>query len=610
VHSRRDWRGWAALGLTIIAVLPVLVVLVTRTGRCYTPVSDIAPIDLRVRDVWSSHIPLVGAYSRGWNHPGPLLLWLLAIPSGLAGQAPWATLVGGAILQGVAIVASARLALRRGGLPLALVVLTAMSLSYAKHGVFLSAWNPDVAFPFFTLYLLEIWSVADGEVRALVPATIVGTFLVQTHFGYFPLVVVSAVWAALVRVRTTRGGRRVRQEWSRAVKHSVAFATVLWVPTAIEQFTGSPGNLTRMARYFFSASEPTAGLRVGAGLLAAEFRIPPPWLGGHEHANPFNSAVYPAPLTWLLVPALVVALGLVATHRSRSRADRRVIVLIGLLLITGVIAIAQAPELKPWLFLWRRILPPFTFAATGWALARWLGLSRYLVVTRVCGFALLALLIVRSLTLTVEVAGEKRAFGPFERDVQSLVHQLERAGLPGRPVLLRDPESTSGVEYALVNELDRRGVPVRVDEPAGHIFGTHRVSTTRGVSQVWYVTQSGRFVSFITARPGASVLARTTPLSPSEEANLTNLQRRLGAQLRRAGRVDVASYVDSPLLGLFVAGVRGIDQNDVNRAVRLNARVSRSGHCRCAVVAFRPSEVPRDLLPGVGPALPEATGTG
>ena len=145
MHSRRDWRGWAALGLTIIAVLPVLAVLVTRTGRSYTPVSDIAPIDLRVRDVWSSHVPLVGAYSRGWNHPGPLMLWLLAIPSGLAAQAPWATLVGGAILQGVAIVASARLALRRGGLPLALVVLTAISLSYAKHGVFLSAWNPDVA---------------------------------------------------------------------------------------------------------------------------------------------------------------------------------------------------------------------------------------------------------------------------------------------------------------------------------------------------------------------------------------------------------------------------------------------------------------------------------
>ena len=86
-RSRRNWRGWAALGLTIIAVLPVLVVLVTRTGRSYTPVSDIAPIDLRVRDVWSSHVPLVGAYSRGWNHPGPLMLWLLAIPSGLAAQA-------------------------------------------------------------------------------------------------------------------------------------------------------------------------------------------------------------------------------------------------------------------------------------------------------------------------------------------------------------------------------------------------------------------------------------------------------------------------------------------------------------------------------------------
>src|SRR5579862_6618438 len=106
-----------SLALTLVALLPVLVVVVTRWGRRYVPVGDIALVDLRVRDVWSRAIPLVGAYSRlGWNHPGPAMFWLLAPLSGLTGRPAWATLVGGALIQGVAVVALARVAWRKGGL--------------------------------------------------------------------------------------------------------------------------------------------------------------------------------------------------------------------------------------------------------------------------------------------------------------------------------------------------------------------------------------------------------------------------------------------------------------------------------------------------------------
>src|SRR5207237_9856373 len=138
------------------------------------------------------HMPLVGAYSLGLNDALPIHAVPRDHAAGSAGREPAHVRATRAPERLRHRGRAARLALRRGGLPLALVVLTAMSLSYAKHGVFLSAWNPDVAFPFFTLYLLLIWSVADGEVRALVPATVVATFLVQTHFGYLPLVVVSA----------------------------------------------------------------------------------------------------------------------------------------------------------------------------------------------------------------------------------------------------------------------------------------------------------------------------------------------------------------------------------------------------------------------------------
>src|SRR5439155_9917057 len=107
---RRDHRVVVGVAL-LLALSPVLAVVATRTGRHYVPLGDEANIDLRVRDVFTSNTPLVGAYSRGFDHPGPLLYWLLAPLSALVGGASWATLVGGALLQGAAIAGSAWIAL-------------------------------------------------------------------------------------------------------------------------------------------------------------------------------------------------------------------------------------------------------------------------------------------------------------------------------------------------------------------------------------------------------------------------------------------------------------------------------------------------------------------
>ena len=104
VTSRR-WSTDAiiAIVLVVLACSATIAVLVTRIGRDYFPLGDEASVDLRVRDVFTSNTPLVGAYSRDFNHPGPLFFWLLGPLSWVAGRAPWATLVGGAVLQGSAI---------------------------------------------------------------------------------------------------------------------------------------------------------------------------------------------------------------------------------------------------------------------------------------------------------------------------------------------------------------------------------------------------------------------------------------------------------------------------------------------------------------------------
>src|SRR5690606_14288359 len=76
---------------------------------------DIALIELRVRDVVSTHPPWTGAYSRyGWDHPGPVFFWLAALPYRLLGGGAGALgLVALAVNTG-GMVALLRLAARLG----------------------------------------------------------------------------------------------------------------------------------------------------------------------------------------------------------------------------------------------------------------------------------------------------------------------------------------------------------------------------------------------------------------------------------------------------------------------------------------------------------------
>jgi hypothetical protein len=119
-RSRSEWLELTGAWLVVAAVLAAVVVLVLqRSGRPYLPVQDQAVLDMRVRDVWtfSANTPLSGPYSRfGWDHPGPLMYYALALFSGIMGEAPWATMVGNALVQAAAIAWLCRLAYKTGGL--------------------------------------------------------------------------------------------------------------------------------------------------------------------------------------------------------------------------------------------------------------------------------------------------------------------------------------------------------------------------------------------------------------------------------------------------------------------------------------------------------------
>ena len=127
-----------------------------------------------------------------------------------------------------------------------------------------------------------------------------------------------------------------------------------------------------------------------------------------------------------------------------------------------------------------------------------------------------------------------------------------------------------GIERAIVNEFDRDGVPVKVDEGLGYQFGYSRTAWPETVDEVWYVVELGQSLSLLADLPGATVLWNASPLSAAEEAELQAGQRELYAALQDAGRPDLYFRLQSPLVGFALHGIEGVDPATLQRVADLN----------------------------------------
>ena len=103
------------IAVAVAIAIPFLVLLVRTVLSPWVSFSDWATIELRVRDVGTSSTPLVGPYSRyGWNHPGPLLFYALALPYRLLGREGKGLLFGTFLVNTGALAAIGVVLWRRG----------------------------------------------------------------------------------------------------------------------------------------------------------------------------------------------------------------------------------------------------------------------------------------------------------------------------------------------------------------------------------------------------------------------------------------------------------------------------------------------------------------
>jgi len=591
VRRRRIASG-ALIALVLVPFVVALVVVSTQSW--WRPGGDQALIGLRAWDV-GRDTPLLGPYSRnGWNHPGPLLFWLLAVPVRLLGSIARGSIVGAIVVNAAAAVAVVVLVARRVGLIAAAgaVGLVAV-LTITDPGSIGSDWNPHVTLLPYLAFVVGAWAVADGDLVGWPVAGLAAVLCVQSHVGYAALVIaLVAVALALRAVAWWSAGRPVPARRSVVVAGgSVLAAAGLMVPILIDQFTGT-GNLGRLVTWFRASGRETIGLRAASGLASRQLLPWGPWAGGSEVVPPLAMTTPPVSARWLALPAVALLVTAVIAVKRRDFTVVRLVALVATSAVVGLVSLSSVdPPAFPYLFVWFRIV-----AATVWATVA-LGLgravvplvraawcrrhrgdepvepvpsthrSRPMVVASVLVGVLLAV-------VPVSAAAVSAATSPLPesmtgRATDALLPAARELVAPGETFSITSEDPYAGVVAGLGVALVEEGRNVVVDPDLGIAWGTRRVGDIEGPGVVrLHVVNRHQLVE--TGTPAGWVeAARWDPLDPAEQLEREQLRSRLTAQAQALGDPFLGYLFDSGPWPLLTAPDTGLDPGDVQRYVEL-----------------------------------------
>jgi hypothetical protein len=515
-RSRSDHHlAWVAAGL---AAVPVLVLLVRVLSSGWLSTSDWATIELRTRDVGTRHTPLVGPYSRyGWNHPGPLLFYVLAVPYRVLGEQGLGILAGALALNAVAIGCVGVVLWRRGrlaGLTLGLVVVLLFARALGA-GFLVDPWNPYViVLPLFAVLCLT-WAATDGDLWAFPAAVGVGSFVVQSHVGVtFAALAVVGVAAVIVVAEACRSGFAPLR---RVAVASLAVAVVCWIAPVVQQLQPGPGNIGELTNFFRRSHLATTGWSTGARIVGQELAIPAPWFSGHERIAHFTGGVDPQ---WHVPIALILLIGaVVVAVRRHDRQSLTLDVLALTLVLAAVFSAAHIVD-TPYLYIVRWM---WAVGATVWLAIVWttwralpVGIRRGIDASR------LPLALVAGLAAWLAVTAI-HADLPAHADQASLVrvapavrHTLRE--LPGPVLLQAAPDFLSAIEaQGILLIAIHAGVDARLPEQSAIVVGSAR-TTSEASARSTVVVAVDDAIDAYRDNPAYRSLAHYDPLSPGDRA--------------------------------------------------------------------------------------------
>ncbi len=562
----RWWPAAVAVAVGVAVAIPLLVTGIAGAARDWYPGGDWAVLELRTHDVGTGMTPLLGPYSRfGWNHPGPLLFWVLAVPYRLVGARSSGMLLGAALVNLAAVVGSLALAWRRGRLVLvaAAAALIGVAMVHLGPAFLRDPWNPSVTVLPFLCFVLLVWSATDGDDVALPFGALVGSFLVQAHVGFAVLVGALVVVAVVGYVRRT-GSLRDPGWWRPrrgVLLWTAAVLAIAWLPVVVDQVVGD-GNLGLLVSYFTGGSDAPAGFGTAAGIVARELGGIGPWMGGLELVGD-RGELLTSPLGGLVVPLAAFTLAAGLAVRSGAWSAVRFQVVVAVAAIVGWLSVSRITgELFAYLVRWW-----WAIALCWWLSVLWSCWSAVPVTARRRLVAVVATVgavavLWSSATVVRGVDEVGTPDGEWWVTLEEIVPQT-LAGVPrDGPVLVRAVGSKwgsvgDGVRLALAKD----GLDVVVDDPELIKFGSGRAASGQPPAWVvWVVTGVGS-IERADETAGLTQVARWDPLSPEERADHTVLEAILGDQLAALGRDDLVTALEGGGSTDPAVGLPGVDQD-------------------------------------------------
>lgn len=547
---------WTVACLIVAIIITALVMWpIIDAGRAaldlvWRPSGDWAVLTLRVEDV-GRHTPLVGPYSRfGWNHPGPLMYWLLALPYHFFGDRPEAILTAAATLNALTVAALSAVAWRRGRLPL--VALTMAATAILIHGLgpamIRDPWNPFITLLPLALTVFLVWSVIEGDYWMWPALAFVASFELQSHIGYLPMLLMLAGTIAVITWKRKAFAAlfpdTAKQRWW-LFGISIAVLVGCWLPVIVDQVAGT-GNLGAITDYFLSPGDSPAGFGTALHVAADQLQFPAaPWLGRREVAG-LDGALLGSGLLALIVPIAAMAAALWLAARARTYAAMRFQLVVIASALGGLLATARViGPLFDWVVRWWWVIASLWWLSVAWVLVSmaWKLLTTR-AVEKIATGALAVAATVAVLSATgpvIDTASTTPPPSPSTGIVLNgfLEQTLSALGGSG-PLLVVTTGSVRG-DYgdALRLQLERAGIKVVAESNMVSHLGPERSEANRTpVGTLWIV--SADEIAQFQADPAMTFIAGWDPLTPEQRARYFVDEALLQDQLIAAGRVDLA----------------------------------------------------------------------
>lgn len=585
------WRDpWAIASIIVAAILTAIVIWpLLDAGRAalelvWRPSGDWAVLTMRVEDV-GRHTPLVGPYSRfGWNHPGPLMYWLLAFPYHLFGDRPEALLAAAATLNALTVAALSAVAWRRGRLPLVALTMTATAILVHAMGpaMIRDPWNPFITLLPLALTVFLVWSVIEGDFWMWPPLAFLVSFELQSHIGYLPMLAMLGVSVFAIAWRRksfkTLLPTSTKQRWW-VLGLSSAVVIGCWLPVLLDQVAGT-GNLGAIAHYFLTNGDSPAGFGTAFHVAADQLRFPSaPWLGRSELAG-LDGALLGSGLAALVVPILSMAGSLWLAVRMRVLAALRLQLVVIATALGGLIATARVTgPLFDWVVRWWWVIACLWWLSIVWVL--WSVLCKRITtqsMQRIATGLLAVVATVVTLAATGPIISATSSTPPpspstgivLDGFLQQTLDALQGSG----PLLIVTTGSVRG-DYgdALRLQLERAGIQVVAESNMISHLGPQRSESNRApVGTLWIV--SADQITQFKADPSMKFLGGWDPLTQDERNQFFIDQSLLQDQLIAAGRVDLAEALTNGSGGVDTEAkaLDGVDPTLVDRVEALRRK--------------------------------------